>query len=357
LRAKFRLPPVRKRFPRGRPGGFDGPDLNPEGSPTETPPYPDSGTRAGRDAWILARREGIARNAVLDPRRPSHWLRESEPDPDGGQATILTVFLTNRECPWRCLMCDLWRHTLEEPVPEGAIPEQVRIALDEDRRRPTEPPRWLKLYNAGSFFDAGAIPRQDLPAIAQHARAFKRLVVECHPGLVRDATVLPFREALGADTTLELALGLETAHPGVLERLNKGVDLEGFRRAAEWTRRHGLGLRVFVLVRPPFLDESEALDWACRSIGFAFDCGAQTVSLIPTRAGNGALEWLAARGQFAPPRPETLEAALAHGLSLGRGRVFADTWDLDRLEPDPVRRLSLRQRLEQANRTQQVDKG
>lgn len=112
-----------------------------------------------------------------------------------------------------------------------------------------------------------------------------------------------------------------------------------------------------MLVRPPFLDEAEALEWACRSIGFAFDCGAQTVSLIPTRAGNGALEWLAARNQFAAPKPETLEAALAHGLGLRRGRVFADTWDLDRLEPDPVRRQSLRQRLEHANRTQQVASG
>jgi len=326
--------------------------LNPEPAPSETDPYPD--TRAGRDAWILARRTGIDRTVGLDPWRPSHWLRETEPDPSGGQARILTVFLTNRECPWRCLMCDLWRHTLEETVPLGAVPAQVRIAREEDRLRASEPPRWIKLYNAGSFFEHRAIPREDLPEIARQARDFGRLVVECHPGLVRDTTVLPFREALGAGTTLELALGLETAHPGVLERLNKGVDLGGFRRAAEWTRNHGMDLRVFVLVRPPFLDEAEALEWACRSIDFAFDCGAQTVSLIPTRAGNGALEWLAARGQFAPPRPETLEAALAHGLGLDRGRVFADTWDLDRLEPDPVRRESLRRRLEEANRTQRM---
>jgi hypothetical protein len=65
-------------------------------------PYPDS--RAARDAWILARRVGIARTEKLDPRHPSHWLRESEPDPAGGQASIMTVFLTNKECPWRCLM-------------------------------------------------------------------------------------------------------------------------------------------------------------------------------------------------------------------------------------------------------------
>ena len=320
----------------------------------DTDTYPRG--RAARDAWILARREGIGRATGLDPRLPSHRLRETEPDPDGGQASILTVFLTNRECPWRCLMCDLWRHTLPETVPHGAIPEQVENALATDRLAvPGEPARWLKLYNAGSFFDPRAIPTGDLPRLARQASAFERLIVECHPGLVRDDPILQFRAELGPVTRLELALGLETSHPGVLERLNKGIDLAAFRRAADWIRRHGLDLRVFVLVKPPFLDEAEALEWACRSIEFAFDCGASTVSLIPTRAGNGALEWLAARGEFAPPRPETLEAALAHGLGLRRGRIFADTWDLERLEPDPTRRDSLRRRLEHANGTQNTE--
>jgi radical SAM enzyme (TIGR01210 family) len=312
--------------------------------------YPNS--RAARDAWILARRAGIARTAGLDPRHPSHWLRESEPDSAGGQASILTVFLTNRECPWRCLMCDLWRHTLEETVPVGAIPEQVERAFAADQAKHPEQAQWLKLYNAGSFFDPQAIPAADWPELAQKARAYERLVVECHPKLIREERILPFQRELGADTRLELALGLETAHPEVLERLNKGIDRESFQRSAEWIRRHDMDLRVFVLVKPPFLNETEALEWACRSMDFAFDCGANTISLIPTRSGNGALEWLEARGEFSPPRPETLEAALSYGIGLGRGRVLADTWDLERLETDSIRRASLLSRLENGNRTQ-----
>jgi radical SAM enzyme (TIGR01210 family) len=312
--------------------------------------YPNS--RAARDAWILARRAGIARTGGLHPRHPSHWLRECEPNPAGGQASILTVFLTNKECPWRCLMCDLWRHTLEETVPGGAIPEQVERAFAADQSEHPKQAQWLKLYNAGSFFDPQAIPAADWPELARKARSFERLVVECHPKLIREERVLPFQHELGADTRLELALGLETAHPEVLERLNKGIDRESFQRSAEWIRRHDMDLRVFVLAKPPFLNESEALEWACRSMDFAFDCGANTISLIPTRSGNGALEWLEARGEFSPPRPETLEAALSYGIGLGRGRVLADTWDLERLETDSIRRASLLSRLENGNRTQ-----
>ena len=313
-------------------------------------PYPDS--RAARDAWILARRVGIARTEKLHPRHPSHWLRESEPDPAGGQASILTVFLTNKECPWRCLMCDLWRHTLEETVPVGAIPEQLERALAADQVEHPRRAQWLKLYNAGSFFDSQAIPAADWPKLALKAQSFERLVVECHPKLIREDRILPFQRLLGSGTRLELALGLETAHPEVLERLNKGIDREDFQRSAHWIRHHDMDLRVFVLVKPPFLNESEALEWACRSIDFAFDCGANTISLIPTRSGNGALESLSARGEFAPPRPETLESALAYGIQLGRGRVFADTWDLEKLEPNAIRCSSLRARLEHANQEQ-----
>ena len=68
-------------------------------------------------------------------------------------------------------MCDLWRNTLEETVPEGAIAAQIRYALERlpqmSRRRPI-----LKLYNAGSFFDPSAIPPEEYAAVARLSVAF-----------------------------------------------------------------------------------------------------------------------------------------------------------------------------------------
>jgi hypothetical protein len=114
--------------------------------------YPSS--PAARNRWILRQRP--ARN-VLDPWRPYAVLAETEMGPDGQAIDVATIFLTNRECPWRCLMCDLWRNTLEETVPLGAIAAQIRYALQQ--LPPMAPGRSaLKLYNAGSFFDPRAIP-------------------------------------------------------------------------------------------------------------------------------------------------------------------------------------------------------
>lgn len=313
------------------------------------PRYPSS--PAARTRWVLDRRAGIVRDPHLSPDRVSHSLRETEPDGTGGTASILTLFLTNRECPWRCLMCDLWRHTLEERIPAGSALRQVDAALAADRSTGLPQADWLKLYNAGSFFDPGAIPAADLPGIAERSRAFQRLVVECHPRLV-GPRVLTFREALGDSTRLEVALGLETSHPTVLDRLNKGFDLAEFRDACAFLRRNDIDVRVFVLVRPPFLGERDALRWAVRSTRFAFDCGASVVTLIPTRSGNGALEVLQARGLFAPPKAATLEVALRRSLGLGRGRVFADTWDLGRLDMGGIGETAFRSRIEALNRTQ-----
>jgi radical SAM enzyme (TIGR01210 family) len=222
-------------------------------------------------------------------------------------------------------MCDLWRNTLEETVPPGAIAEQVEFALRE--LGPLDPSRSaLKLYNAGSFFDPRAIPPDEYPAIARQARPFRRMIVEAHPALIGHRC-LEFRDLL--EGRLEVAMGLETVHPKVLDRLNKRMTLDQFRRAAEILAREGIDLRVFILVRPPWLSESEGLEWAKRSLDFAFDCGAAVCSLIPTRTGNGAMEALAETGVFAPPLIESLEAALEYGLSLRSGRVFADLWDIE----------------------------
>jgi archaeosine synthase beta-subunit len=314
-----------------------------------------------RDQWILSHRPN--RNAV-DPQRPYAFLVEEELTNAGNVARIATVFLTNRECPWRCLMCDLWKNTLIDSVPPGAIPAQIVYALRElavteqtgdvclSAQAVSPPVSQIKLYNSGSFFDPRAIPPEDYPDVATRLSPFKRVIVECHPALVGEAA-LRFQDRLSGQ--LEIAIGLETAHPEVLSRLNKRMTLDQFAKAATFLRQHEIALRVFVLVKPPFVDESEAIHWAKRSIDFAFDCGATVVSLIPTRLGNGALEALSQSGEFSPPKLATLEAAANYGVGLARGRVFADLWDLEKFSQCPVCFPERRRRLERMNLTQRSE--
>jgi radical SAM enzyme (TIGR01210 family) len=294
-----------------------------------------------RDQWITAQRPP---RKTLDPTRPYAFLAERERASSGEVVSVSTLFLTNRECPWRCLMCDLWQNTLTDAVPPGAIPQQIEFALQQ-----LPPARHIKLYNSGSFFDVQAIPPEDYAGIAALLNPFERVIVESHPALV-NAHCVRFRDLLSAQ--LEVAMGLETVHPTALERLNKRVTLEQFAAAAKRLRDEAIDLRVFVLVQPPFVRSDEALYWAQRSIDFAFDCNATVVTLIPTRAGNGAMDALQQAGAFTPPDLKTLEQALEYGVALGRGRVFADLWEIERIAPCVHCRTSRVARLEQINLTQ-----
>lgn len=295
-----------------------------------------------RDRWILSERP--LRNSI-DPRKPYAFLVEDERTSSGEVLPVATIFLTNRECPWRCAMCDLWRNTLTASLPAGVIPKQIDYALMRLR-----PARQMKLYNSGSFFDRGAIPEEDYPAIAERARHFERTIVECHPALIGDACPR-FRAMLGKP--LEIAMGLETAHPAVLDKLNKRMTLDSFSAAAGFLRKNQIDLRAFALVQPPFMPANEALYWAMRSVDYAFDCGASAVTLIPTRGGNGAMERFAAMGAFSPSPLEMLEDAVEYGIEQKRGRVFADTWDLSaRLHSCPECDARRIERLEQQNLTQ-----
>jgi archaeosine synthase beta-subunit len=263
------------------------------------------------------------RNPNLDPSRPHAFFLEQERLRTGQIADTATILLTNKQCPWRCLMCDLWKNTLPHSVPPGAIPQQIDHALSALNAQPAQ----VKLYNSGSFFDATAIPRSDYPAIAQCLSFAANVIVESHPRLV-GKKALQFASMLKG--SLEVAMGLETIHPRILPRLNKRFELADFEEAAKFLVKSNVAVRAFVLVNPPFLGKDDGAEWAVKSARFAFDCGASVVSLIPTRAGVSAMDELLRSGEFVPPRLRDLEDAHDQTLHLRRGRVFADTWDLEK---------------------------
>ncbi len=301
------------------------------------------------DQWIRRHRPDFnAVRARLGHSSASNALVEWESNERGLSIPTLAVFLVNRECPWHCLMCDLWKHTTLRTGPPGSIPNQISSTLC---LLAGHGARHLKLYNAGSFFDVGAIPVSDYPAIAELCQSFARVIVESHPRLIGPRTK-QFRDQLPVTTQLEVAMGLETVHPEILPRLNKGMTLEDFRLAAHRLQQWGARIRAFVLVRTPFMtNDTVALDWARRSLDFAWEAGVDVVSLIPTRMGNGSMEELSRRGLFAPPSWSTVEAAFEYGLAARKGLVFMDLWNLDPVHGSPGDRLQYA-RLDTRNRTQ-----
>jgi radical SAM enzyme (TIGR01210 family) len=284
---------------------------------TELPPL--------ADAEILAAR---GPRHPVDATRPYAWFVEAEPMPNGTLEDVATIFTSNSECSFRCLMCDLWKYTTPRGTLPAPVADQVEWALAElanvhgGRHAPH-----VKIYNAGSFFDTGSISLDDRARIAKAVAGRRTLVVECHPRLV-DRHCSEFAAAI-APVELQLAMGLETVDPVVLPRLNKGMSLSDFESAARSLTDWGLRVRAFIVLGLPGQLGERAVYWAKRSIDYAFSVGVECCVVIPARPGNGIVDQLERTGHFARPTLPELEATLAYGLESRRGRVLADVWDIE----------------------------
>jgi radical SAM enzyme (TIGR01210 family) len=293
------------------------------------------------DEAVLNRRG--SKNPV-DPWKPYHYLVEEEFSRHRRLESVLTVFLTNQECPFRCTMCDLWKNTLDESVPRGAIPAQIDYAL---QRLPSS--RKIKLYNSGNFFDPRAIPPEDYDSILQRLDDFDTLIVENHPRLC-GRRCLEFQER--CDGRLEVALGLETAEPEVLQRLNKGMDLNDFDCAVERLLAAEVTVRAFVLLQPPFLRPEKSVDSCLRTLEHAFSIGVDCCAVIPTRGGNGLMEKLQAEIGFHSPSLRQLEQVADQAFRWKRGRILIDLWDIEKFSTCEHCQPARVQRLRTLNETQ-----
>lgn len=276
-------------------------------------------TLLSADEWIRSLRPP---KKYVDPFRAHGSLLETERRPRGRTERALTVFLAGAECPFTCSFCDLWKFTIDGPTPPGALTTQLEGAIagiKADR---------LKLYNASNFFDPRAVPSEDVEGIAKIAASFASLTVESHASTIGPRAVEFARKIPGR---LEVAMGLETIHPGAASKLNKKLDLDRFDRAATFLCENDIDLRVFVLLGVPHVPFTESVEWTVKTVNYAAARGASVVSVIPVRRGNGEMERLERIGEFVAPTLSQLESAVGRCRDLTGAVVTADLWDVENL--------------------------
>lgn len=311
-------------------------------------------------AGAVPRRRDRPREAH-DPWRPQGVTVEEARSAAGAVHPWLTVFLTGAECPFGCVFCDLWRHTLEGATPPGALPAQVEAALASPEVAGAGGAgelHGIKLYNASNLFEPRAVPPRDDAALARSVVGFSRVVAECHPKLVGDRCFAFARRLEDGGGSLEVAMGLETIHPEALPRLGKAMDLDLFSRACDALLGAGCAVRAFVLVGAPYVPAAEAVEWAVRSAEWAFGQGVGHVSLIPVRGDTPEMAALQRAGEWTPPRLADLEAALDRALEVAPAGavVAADLWDLEGFAGCPACFAARRQRLVRVNLRGRVEK-
>jgi hypothetical protein len=251
---------------------------------------------------------------TLDEQKAYGVFSEPELTRNGVVEDHNIILTTNRECPFKCTMCDLWQNTLDYRVANGVITKQVRDALDQ-----LPAAKHVKIYNAGNFFDVQSIPKQDTFEIADMICQYETLIVESHPKFI-GAPCFEFAQYL--EPQLEVAMGLETVNEKALQQLEKNMTLDDFKQATASLLERDIHVRAFILLQTPWQSEEEGIHWAKKTIDFAQSIGVECLTIIPLRT-NPRLEI----PTFTPSSREALEEVVTYGQAKNKGRVFGDTWD------------------------------
>ncbi len=158
----------------------------------------------------------------------------------------------------------------------------------------------LKVYTSGSFLDECEVPIEQADRILRHcADSHTRLLFESRPEYVTQETL---ERVLGIHDGLELALGLESANDKVLKySINKGFTVKDYDDAVRVLRGNRVDIRTYVLLKPPFLTEAEAVADAKATVVHAAE-GSKTISVNPVNVQKGTfVEKLWRNWAYRPP--------------------------------------------------------
>jgi radical SAM enzyme (TIGR01210 family) len=176
----------------------------------------------------------------------------------------LTIILKSGGCSWnRCLMCS-YRHERYSGLSKEELAvrliRQLRFVAGNVQISDME---IIKLYTSGSFFDPDEVP----PAVLEEAGALFRgkiIIAETRPEYVNSEILDDFVSRIDDGTNakpLYVAIGLETTNDRIREKsIDKGFSFEDFNQSVQAARSSGVGIKAYLLMKPLFLTEKEAVN-------------------------------------------------------------------------------------------------
>lgn len=247
---------------------------------------------------------------------------------DNRPCRAFVVILKTRGCTWAlaggCTMCGYANDSAWTKVSEEQLIAQFAKAW---KRYDGE--ELVKIYNSGSFLDRFEVMPGAQKAIltmigkadaATGRKAPRKVAFESLPGFCTDEA---FANLEGLVEKMEVGIGVESSNFRVLrDSVNKGHAFDAFPAAAAACKRHNVSVKSYLMCKPPFLKESDALTDSTATI-IAAAPHADMVSLNPTNVqSNTLVDALFKRGSYRPPWLWTIVQALLDGRTTAEAAGF-----------------------------------
>jgi archaeosine synthase beta-subunit len=221
------------------------------------------------------------------------------------------VHFRSNGCLWDkqaggCTMCGFWSETAQfkRPITHQNFVNQFVDVLQthELQKYPV-----LSLYNAGSLLAEPEIPfsavEEIMGLVARKLPDLKRVIIESKVEYVDKEKLRTLKNILGNRTQLALAIGFESQDDTVRNLcINKGCSKKLFENCIEFTGSEGLHSIVYLILKPPFLTEREAIDEAVASTKYVSRVGVSEINYeTMTVESDTFVNLLYTQGQYRLP--------------------------------------------------------
>ena len=224
---------------------------------------------------------------------------------NGKPVKKVRIYMNSRGCRYskrkECLMCGYFKQANEFLTSrEMVLSFQKEFEKYDFGQYPI-----LAVYTPGSFLDDRELlpgAREEILQMIGATNEIKNVIIETRPEFVTREKIKEIVQSL-PNKIVTIAMGLESSNDFVRNKcINKSLTWDCYLRAAKTITRY-CNLRTYILFKPPFLTESEAIDDAIGSIQDAFSVGSESVFLEICNVQRGSpLESLYDMGLYKPPR-------------------------------------------------------
>lgn len=271
---------------------------------------------------------------------------------DGVPTKTSTIIFRTRGCYWGlrggCTMCGyIGDAASSPPTPEDLLAQFESVSRRIDHGI-------VKIFTSGSFFDPGEVPEPVRDKILSQLNLYAdKIIVETRPEFVTDKVLAG---ATMQSDKLEVAIGLETSNDAIrINSINKNFLFKDFVRASETAKAHGVSTKAYLMMKPPFISEKDAIEDMVKS---AMDASpyAPTISINVCNVQRGTLiDEMFYRKSYRPPwlwsvvevlkrlHGRTGSAIMSDPVAAGMPRGPHNCYKCDSAFADAIRKYSLTQ--------------
>lgn len=211
------------------------------------------------------------------------------------------IILQTRGCSWAlnsgCSMCGYFNDSSFSKIDKDLLLKQFELAMEKYNDEPI-----VKIFTSGSFLDENEIPVVVRDKIIKNLfQKTQKVSVESRPEYVKPDLLKDIKKHTESKT-FEVGIGLETSNDFVRENcINKGFSFSDFNKASDALKENRCDLKTYVLCKPPFITEKEAIADCVETIDKTKEM-TDIFSLNPVNVQkNTVVEYLWRRNQYRPP--------------------------------------------------------